>query len=46
MLDDLDAETLVVRISAREVAVGEQPAGVMAADELELFPVAHGDGVL
>jgi hypothetical protein len=41
MLDDLDAETLVVRVCPCEVAVGEQPAGVMAADELEFFPVAH-----
>jgi len=42
MLYDLDAEALVVGIRSREVAVGEQPAGVVAADELEFFPVAHG----
>jgi hypothetical protein len=46
MLYDLDAETLVVWICACKVAVGEQAAGVVAADELEFFPVAHDVSVL
>jgi hypothetical protein len=46
MLNDLDAEALVVWVCPREVAVGEQAAGVVAADELELFPVAHDVSVL
>ena len=43
MLDDLDAEALVVWVCPREVAVGQQAARVMATDELEFLPVAHGD---
>lgn len=46
MLYNLDAETLVVWICSCEVAVGEQSAGVVAADELEFFPVAHDVSVL
>jgi hypothetical protein len=46
VLDDLDAKTLVVGVRPREVAVGEQAAGVVAAHELEFFPVAHGGSVL
>ena len=46
MLDDLDAKTLVVGIGAREVAVGEETAGVVAAYELEFFPVAHCEDYL
>jgi hypothetical protein len=38
---DLDAKTLMIWIRASEMAVREQPAGVVAADELEFFPVAH-----
>ena len=41
MLDDLDAKTLMVWICACEVAVGEETRGVVAADKLEFFPVAH-----
>ena len=46
MLENLDAKTLVVGVRPREVAVGEQTAGVVTAHELELFPVAHGGSVL
>ena len=46
MLDNLDAKTLVVGVRPREVAVGEQTAGVVTTHELEFFPVAHGGSVL
>jgi len=47
MLDDFDAKALVEWVCPCEVAVGENAAGVVATDELEFFPVAHGDiGVL
>ena len=43
MLDDLDAETLVVGVGACEVAVGEQSTRVVTADELEFFPITHNE---
>lgn len=33
----------MVWICAGEVTVGEEPRGVVAADELEFFPVTHDD---
>jgi hypothetical protein len=44
MLHDLDNKALVIWIRAREVAVREQSGGRVAADELELFVVAHFEG--
>jgi len=38
---DFDAETLMIWIYPSEMAVGEETAGVMSADELEFLPVAH-----
>ncbi len=40
-LGDPDAEALVMRITASEVAVGEKFGRDMAAAELEFFPIAH-----
>jgi len=46
MLHDLDTKALMIWICAREVAVREQSGGRVAADELELFVVAHFERLL
>lgn len=45
LLGNLDAVALMVGVTAREVAVGEQLAGHVAAGETEFFPVAHAAGL-
>lgn len=45
VLDDAHAEALVVGVRARKVAVREQLRGGVPADELEVFPLAHGSVV-
>lgn len=40
----LDAEALMVRVVAGEVAVCLEPEGVVAAGEEKFLKIAHGDG--
>jgi len=41
--DNFNPKALMIGINTCEMAVGQQSGGVVAADELELFPIAHDE---